>query len=358
MTIQQIVSPSEIESELLKIWEGLAKQNKMRASLFNLIVFNRLSARTDYIRNIVQKVVEKFPCRTLFISSDPDSPHPYLKTAVSVVVPQSGESSIACDQIDIGVSGPDIDRVPFVLLPHIIPDLPVYLLWTEDPSKDHPLFEPLVKLATRIIFDSESADSLLAFSQKLLDLHEKTKIDIADLNWARIEGWRELISSTFASKERLSQLRKLNVLKIVYNARETEFFCHLKIQAMYLLTWISSRLNWDFIQASKNLDFQFKGIKAQIGSDNWTKLGPGTVISMHFQTVDGIVFDAARILELYHHVKIQITTPEKCDLPYRFVLGRAATGQSLVKEICTKGTSSHYLEMLKNLNHLDKDKLC
>ena len=76
MTTQQIVDPSQIEPELLKIWEKLAAQNTMRASLFNLIVFNRLSTRTDYVRSIVQKVVDKFPCRTLFISSDPDSPHP------------------------------------------------------------------------------------------------------------------------------------------------------------------------------------------------------------------------------------------------------------------------------------------
>ena len=95
MTIQQIVSPERIETELLKIWEDLSKENKMRASLFNLVVFNRLSSRTDYIRNIVQKVVEKFPCRTLFISQDTDTKQNYLKTAISVLFPNAGESSIA-----------------------------------------------------------------------------------------------------------------------------------------------------------------------------------------------------------------------------------------------------------------------
>ena len=78
MTIQQIVAPELIESELIKIWEALAKENKMRASLFNLIVFNRLSPRTDYIRSIVQKVDEKFPCRTLFVSEDPEAKESYL----------------------------------------------------------------------------------------------------------------------------------------------------------------------------------------------------------------------------------------------------------------------------------------
>lgn len=357
MTIQQIVDPSNIEPELIRIWEGLAKENKIRASLFNLIVFTRFSPRTDYFRNIVQKVVEKFPCRTLFISHDPDSSQPYLKTAISVVSP-SEEASIACDQIDIGVAGPDLQRVPFVILPHLIPDLPIYLLWAEDPSIPHPLFPPLAKLATRIIFDSESADSLLAFAQTLLELKEKTGIDVADLNWARTEGWRDLISSTFNAGQRLALLKQISHLNIVYNARETEFFCHLKIQAMYLLAWASSRLCWKFENATPSLQFKFKSAAARIQSDTWEKLGPGTVISVNLQTTDGHQFDAGRIPDAYHYVKIQFSSMEQCDLPYRFVLGQTATGQSLVNEICKNGTSVHYLDMLKELKTLDRDRLC
>jgi len=357
LTIQQIVDPSEIEPQLIRIWEGLAKANKMRASLFNLIVFTRLSPRTDYFRTIVQKVVEKFPCRTLFISHDPDSPKPYLKTAVSVVSPQA-DASIACDQIDIGVAGLDLERVPFVLLPHLLPDLPNYLLWAEDPSLPHPLFPPLAQLATRIIFDSESADSLLLFAKTLLELHRKTQIDVADLNWARTEGWRDLIASTFDLGNRKELLKQISLVKFSYNSRETEFFCHLKIQAMYLLAWLSSRLYWKFEKATPSLHFQFKAVDGRIQPENWEKLGPGTVISVELQTKDGHAMDARRIPEEHHHVKIQFSSPEQCDLPYRFVLGQTATGQSLVKEICTKGTSSHYLDMLQELTLLDRDRLC
>jgi glucose-6-phosphate dehydrogenase assembly protein OpcA len=361
--IQQIVEPSEIEPQLFSLWEKLAKENKTRASLFNLIVFNRLSARTDYIRSIVEKVVEQFPCRTLFISYDPDAVHPYLKTAISVVTPKGAESGVACDQIDIGVGGPDLERVPFLLLPHLIPDLPVYLLWTEDPSTQIPLFAPLSQLATRIIFDSESADNLFAFAKTLLNLRAKTGIDIADLNWARTEGWRDLVASLFDSQERLSDLTNLSLVKFTYNSRETEFFCHLKIQAMYLTSWLSKRLHWKFQKATRRknnqeLYFQFDQIDVCIGSEHWEKLGPGTVISANFQTQNGHLFEAGRIPDRYHHVKICISTQERCELPYQFVLGQTATGQSLVKEICTKGTSLHYLEMLQELTILDQDKLC
>lgn len=359
LTIQQIVDPSDIEPELLRIWETLAKKNKIRASLFNLIVFNRLSPRTDYFRTIVQKIVEKFPCRTLFISHDPDAPKAYLKTAISVVTTQSGAGeSVACDQIDLGVAGPDLDRIPFVILPHLTPDLPSYLLWAEDPSVPHPLFAPLSKLATRIIFDSESADNLPAFAKAILSFHENTGIDVADLNWARTEGWRDLIASSFNAKERQELLKQISQIKIVYNARETEFFCHLRIQAMYLLAWSSSRLLWKFEGASPSLEFRFDKVLAKILPAKWEKLGPGTLISVAIHTADGHTFEAGRIEDQHHNVKIQFSSTKQCELPYRFLLGQTATGQSLVKEVCTKGTSSHYLGMLKELILLDRDRLC
>ena len=364
MTIQQIVNPENIEKQLQLIWEGLVKENKMRACLFNLIVYNHLSPRTDYIRNIVQKVIEKFPCRILFVSFDPDSSLSYLKTAVSVVAPSSSESTIACDNIDIGVAGTDLERVPFLILPHIIPDLPVYLLWTEDPSIPNSLFAPLLAMADRAIFDSESADNLLSFANTLLDLRKKG-IDIADLNWARTEGWRDLISSTFDSPDRIEHLNTLNALRITYNSRESEPFCHLRIQSMYLLAWLSSQLPWTLIHTEKKreeLDFDFEIANQKstfiIREEHWERLGSGTITSVHFESRDGHIYACDRIALQYHTVNIQISSQNECQLPYRFVLGQTARGQSLVKEICTKGTSQHYVEMLKELLTIDLDRLC
>ncbi len=356
----EIVSPDEIESKLLKIWEDLAKVNKMRASLFNLIVFNKLSKRTDYFRTIVQKIIDRFPCRVLFISHDPDSSKEYLKTAVSVIAPE-GQSTIACDTIDIGVAGPEWKRVFSLVLPHLIPDLPVNLLWAEDPSQNHPLFESLANLSQRIIFDSESADSLYDFSNTVLSMKEKKGLEITDLNWARLEGWRDLLVSTFEAKEHMADLQNIEEIKIVYNAKETEFFCHLKIQSMYLLAYLSSRLGWNFKKAKAKkgaFHFSFENkINAIIEPTEWD-LGSGTVIAIEIKTKDEKCYSMARTQQAKHQATIQIASQEYCDLPYRFMLGQTASGQSLVREIFQGGTSDFLLESLHQLLLLDKKKLC
>ena len=341
----QIIPPQQIESELLRIWDELAKENKMRASLFNLIVFNQLSSRSDYFRKIVQKIIDRFPCRVLFISHDPDSSKDYLKTAVSVIAPE-GQSTIACDDIDIGVAGDKWARVPSVILPHIVPDLPVYLLWAEDPTKPHPLFEFLSSLSHRLIFDSESSDNLYDFSKTILSLHKKG-FAVADLNWARLEGWRDLLVATFEPQERLQSLQEIEELKIIYNARETEFFCHLKVQSIYLLAYLSARLGWEFKKAKEKkgrLHFHFKKkIEAILEPTNWESLSSGTVIAIEMQTKEEKRYSMARMPQTKHRAAIQIVSKDRCDLPYYFMLGQTASGQSLVREIFQQGTSPFFL---------------
>jgi glucose-6-phosphate dehydrogenase assembly protein OpcA len=361
MTTQQIVSPAQIESELLRIWDSLDKTRQMRASLFNLIVFNRLSTRTDYIRNIVQKIIDTFPCRVLFVTHDPDPHKHYLKTAVSVIA-SKGPNGTVCDDIDIGVAGAEWERVPYVILPHLLPDLPIYLLWAEDPNEAHPLFQPLAMLSTRIIFDSESAEHLRGFSQSLLSLKEQKGRDIADLNWARMEGWRDLLASTFDSKDRIHDLNDIQELSITFNARKTDFFCHLKIQAMYLLGLVSSRLGWNYQSMKKTNNrfcFEFDNdISASIESAFLQDLPPGSILSMKVVTKGHSHYEFVRNDKPPFQVTVQISTHDRCELPFQFVLGKSPMGQSLVREIFLKGTSPFFLETLRQLQMLDRGDIC
>lgn len=348
---KKLVQPAKIEEELLKLWEGFGKE-KTRACLFNLIVFTRLCSRTDYIRNIVQKVSEKFPCRVIFITEEPEASFSGLKTAVSVV----GSGNIACDYIDVGVSKEALEEVPLTILPHLVSDLPVSLLWSEDLGVEHPLFTSLFSISHRVILDSESSDSLTRFAKKILTLKEESKrFDTADLNWARTEGWRELIASLFHEKSEPYLIREV---EIVYNARQTEFFCHLKVQSLYLLFWLSSALNWELKEVKKDLSFTFSEQKAKISFAQWEKLGPGTIIKVLLRCSDGRVIECERIKEEYHRVLVKSVTHDQCLLPYQYLLGKAATGQSLIKEIVRRGTSDHYLKMLKNILLLERENIC
>ncbi|MDE3055858.1 MAG: glucose-6-phosphate dehydrogenase assembly protein OpcA [Verrucomicrobiota bacterium] len=347
---QKLVSPIDIEAELMLLWQKLAQEGKMRASLFNLIVCHHLSDRTDYVRGMVQKIVSQFPCRILFITYDSHPMHPYLKTAISVVAQQGNESGVACDQIDIGVGGAlSLEPVPELILPHLIPDLPTYLLWTEDPTLPHILFLRLAELAQRVIFDSDSVKHFSAFPSIALHLHEKLHVEIADLNWARTEGWRDLLSSLFVLPERREQLKNISLVKIIYNVGPASACLYPPLQSIYLLTWLAKQLQWHLQEASPSLHFAFEGVDAKLESAEWARLHSGTIIGVHLHTKNDFLFCAERVPDQYHQVKVEISTPERCELPYIYLLGKTASGQSLVKEITTRTTSAHFLSVLRTL---------
>ena len=310
-------------------------------------------------------MIEKFPSRVIFITEDVESKEDYLNTRVSVLSLQNGSSDIACDFIQIDVAGKQEERVPFVILPHILPDLPVYVIWAEDPANQSPLFAQLQKLATRLIFDSESITSLSQFAQNLIHFDTEMRVDIADLNWARMESWRDLLASTFYSAERLDQLQKSTKIQICYNAQESAIYCHTQIQSIYLQGWLATQLGWQLEKLhSENgkVTFLYKRqggtVEITLLSEFHETLKPGIILSVDLETEDQNHFSLGRQLETPNHVCMRFSTLEKCDMPLKYIFAKDESGQSLVKEICHRGTSKHYLNLLEQIKDRKEFSFC
>lgn len=351
MSALQIVQPSAIQSTLDALWEAKENKNKMRASLFNIIFFSEKSPREEYIRKIAYKLIEKFPARIFFVSADANSPDS-LKTAVSVLSTKQGDFDITCDLIEISASGAEEAKVPLLLLPHIVPDLPVFLVWAEDPCRNHNLCEELKQFATRIIFDSESAEDLGFFSQSVLQVQRTFSCEVADLNWARLETWRSLLSSTFSDIDKFNKLKDTTSIEITYNSEETPFFCHTKIQSIYLQAWIASQLKWTPISIDPSFlsfTYQLQGKKVDVTLKEvkYPTLPPGMILTLTLHTNNGNCFQFTRDPKTPNQISVEHSSPAECSLPKKVLVSKGESGQSLVKEICHKGTSQHYIDALK-----------
>lgn len=364
MSSEQVVTPDQIQSRLTEIWDSLEGGNKMRACLFNLVIYAKQDKRAEYLYQVAQTVIGKFPSRVIFVTGEEDSKEPYLKTSVSVLSAQEGENEIVCDYINVAFGGSDSVRVPFVILPHILPDLPVYLLWGDDPQKDNSLLLAMQRYATRTIFDSECTENLPGFARALL---EKEKgHEIADLNWARIEGWRKLLTSTFHSEDRLNDLKRASKVHIHYNAKESEFFCHTKIQAIYLGNWTASRLSWTFKKVDREDDsmtFIYDNaegaeVTISIHPENVENLRPGRIVSVEIVTPEECTYSFKRNENHLNQIQTEYATPERCEMPSYTIIEKDESGQSLIREVCHKGVSKHYLNLIEILSTIQDEKLC
>lgn len=300
----------------------------MRASLFNLVVVAPDNARREYVLKITSNVIKRFPCRVIFIT--PVDILKEIKVQVSAMTEIEG---IACDLIEIAAPPSLLHKIPFLILPHFLPDLPIYLLWAESLVKYPELHKELQKWCVRLIYDSEVSDKLSDFCKSLLA--QAASREVADLNWARTENWRELIAATFYSETRLDSLQKAKTVEICYNDYETPFFCHTKIQALYLEAWLSTRLKWSptiTLLPQKNRE-----------------LAPGTVLSVDILCQDQYHYSFHRDPKHPHQVVTIICDEDKCDTPSRFIFSKAQTGLSLVNLIYHPDPSTHFPMMLSYL---------
>lgn len=362
MSTQVLVKPSEIEKELCRIWDELSKKDKMRACLFNLIVYTKNSDRVAYIRDITQRVIEKFPCRIIFICSDSSKDEGFLETKVSVAA--SDTSSIVCDHIEITIPTKDDKKIPFLILPHILADLPIYLLWAQDPSEDNAILEIIQKHTTRTIFDSESAKDLSAFAKSMINTAKNHSI--ADLNWARTESWRSLLAASFHSEHSLEDLNKAQIINISYNAHQTSSYTKCSTQALYIQSWLCSQMGWEYQSSKLEKDLLIITYKTkenttltiQLTPKNLEELKAGTILDIEIKTENEKFFEYLRNKEHPHQVIVHASSKDTCAIPYQFIMEKTHVGKSLAKEVYCQSTSKHYISMLNNLIKMDKDLLC
>jgi glucose-6-phosphate dehydrogenase assembly protein OpcA len=159
---------ADIEKELNGLWETQKDKKLIKASLFNLIIYADVKEKSDFLDDMVKTILEKYPCRIIFISGNTDALKNSLRTSVANIIVGKGENAVACDRIHIDVSPQQLHRVPFIIFPLLIPDLPIYLLWGKDPTGEMDILPHLRPYASRLIFDSDSTYNLQDFSRKML----------------------------------------------------------------------------------------------------------------------------------------------------------------------------------------------
>ncbi len=347
----QTIHPSEVENALAKIWTALQGTGKMRSCLFNLIVYAHQNDRIEYIDATIKKTIEKFPARIIKVILDKKCKKaPQTKVAAL----STKNSPIFCDVIEISLHPDTINTVALRVLPFLLPDLPLYLLYSEDLEKTNPFFPHLKRYITRIIFDSELTNDLGQFAK--IALKQYAPCDIADLNWGRISSWRELMASLFHNARELAHLKKTKQITLSYNARQTSYVSHTQTQAFFLQFFLATQLKWKLENHTKtrsSVTFHYKGnqkpITVTLTQDTHKQLRPGGILSMHITTTDDKEYQLTRDAKNPYLITVTKKNPQFCCLPSTFLLEKEESGQSLIKELCHNGTSLHFLTLLKKL---------
>ena len=349
------IQMADIDKELTRLRDIQKEKNQINANLFTLITYAHDADRIGDLRHIVQSIIEKFPCRILMIEVGNDQESDYVRVKVSNAVTTTGDITVACDQITIEVGVKQLQRVPFIILPHILPDLPVHLLWGEDPTVENEILPKLEKFATRLIYNSDCMCQLKSFSETMLKEMNTLPIEFMDMNWALIAGWRDVLNQVFDLPEHLKGLRNAQTVHLFYSAQESQFTKHSEIQTVYLQAWLAACLCWKPVTQSYSkelltLVYHASGreINVQLHPNQNSKLSTGSILSVEISSTDGAHYLLTRD-EIRPKVIAHISTLDTCEVPFTLSLPDPKRGFTFMKEIFYRPVSSHYTKMLEVL---------
>lgn len=351
------ISIADIEKELSRLWETQKQKKLLRASLFNLVIYASDPRRVKKLSHTINTILEKYPCRIIFIKADNDTSKNYIKVNVASAMMGKGETAVACDEIEIEVSHSQLHRVPFIILPHFLPDLPIYLLWGQDPTTEYVILPSLHPYASRLIFDSDCTSNLQSFSRKMLQEIDTGLLEIRDINWASTGSWREVMAHLFRKAETFEKLRSCRRLKIEYNATKFQGISHPEIQGIYLQGWIAAQLEWTFHKIQildDKRQIQYKGEESGVEVDlipiETQKEFSDTLLSIEIITSEGNSYVIQR-QGSQPKVQIHITTQDRCEIPYALPLQDIRKGNYFMQELFYRRTSDHYRNMLTLISH-------
>lgn len=347
----------------LRIPETLSKINRnftsaqQKAALFNLVIYAHEARRVAYFEELIRTILVKFPCRILFIQADSEEQEHFL-VEVTGVMSGVGKEQTLCDQITIKSSKKQMARVPSLLYPALLPDLPLYLLWGQSPFEEHLIFPSLQPYASRVIIDAECFDSLSLFCRQMEANLKLLKMDLMDMNWALVSNWRDLLYKIFNSSEKIELLPKLKSAIIKYNSYTTETIKHPEIRALYLQAWLAACLECRYRKAEtfeNNLLISYFGksypfvVALEPMEESHRRPGSIVEVSLTFVTGDSIWIwshpTAAQAL-------VHESSVETCALPYTLPLPNVYAGSAFLNEILYQRAGEDYHNMLRMISQL------
>ena len=214
-----------------------------------------------------------------------------------------------------------LDQLFFSTLPHLIADVPIFLLWGEPHFEDNPLFKKLLPYTTRLIFQADCVQAKRA--KEMLDLMQQMPIELVDLNWARLSAWRDVFSRVFDTKDQVRKLMAAESITIEY--REPV------VRATYLKGWLEA-------QAGLRRKVELKK------SEN-TKIPDGEIAKVICQLEPGVDIKMERKGQ-DSQVEIQTTLQEICKLPYMIPLLDFSSSLTFMKELFYYPYGQHYKNTL------------
>lgn len=241
-----------LERELARMRRSMGAQAKehgvpvARASVLNLVVLATREIHARRAASTIDELATRHPSRAIVVVADRERQGRPAELEMHCHLPTpSGTQQVSYEQILIRARGDADRRLVSAVIPLLLPDLPVFLWWTETPPLEARSFDDLLELADRLIVDSADfarPDATLARLHAVARAGHG-RYGLTDFNWTRITPWRELTSQFFDVPAWRPFLDGITGLRVGFAVDADGREIHPS-QALLFIGWLASRLGW------------------------------------------------------------------------------------------------------------------
>jgi len=238
------VDITSIEKQLAELWRNskeISDDALTRAALWNVVAHTSDSPTHTEASVALGRASATVPQRSIIVRADPAAV-PEMSSWISANCHLVGGGKQVCsEEISIVAGGDRVHRVPPLVNALLIPDMPVAVWWLGDLPNEHEDYVlALLDPADRLIVDSVHFDSP-ADLMLVNRVAEKTTTTPADLNWVRLEEWRQATASIFDPPHMRGRLEMIRRVRVIAGTSGADFFGEI-VESLLYAGWISAQV--------------------------------------------------------------------------------------------------------------------
>ena len=231
------VHPEQILKDLRELWASLGHDQVdggvLRACSMTLAVTAGDDADTDSVRQTLGVLMHSHPSRAMIVRDVPNAAEMNAHIFSECWKPFGSSQQICSEGIEITPGHGALDEVARFIVPLRAPDLPVVLWRRGALGRDNRRFEGLLALADKVIFDTFDTPDAAGAVGYLRGLQTSGR-RVADLNWTRLTGWREVVAHLF--DDAAVSADDVTAVNIAHGGGR------MTTSALYFASWIRSAL--------------------------------------------------------------------------------------------------------------------
>lgn len=226
---------TDLPEALDSLWSACLSDNGgrdvARALTVNLIGVADADG-ADCLHKTCTLLQRRSPCRAFLLLHD-ESLERHEARLCAATRSHGSLRDIVLEQIELRTPTRELQKLPGLLRPLILDDLPSHLLWARSWPRDRTNFDVLGELCTHTIVDSARFEEPARDLRALAECRAAGR-PITDLAWLRVRPWRRALAEAF---ERFRWRDGLAVTGTIRHGRGA------RAEAMLLADWLGDRLH-------------------------------------------------------------------------------------------------------------------